>query len=88
MAAKVLNVSDEAQLEVRGKLLRKQELMVADKTGHVSITLWDMLVATASQEKSYKFTDMSVRNYNGKTLSTTPVTSITRKKLQVYRHER
>ena len=71
--------------ELRGQLMNKQEIVVGDQTGTITLTLWDQLV---SQEiligHSYNIENVSTRIKNGKkTLTTTKQTIISEAEVEI-----
>ncbi|XP_070564414.1 uncharacterized protein [Ptychodera flava] len=78
ITAKVLRIlSVKKQQNVRGKIIDKQSVLVADSSGSVELTLWAGLIDTVDIDSTYTFTALSVRRYEFTTLTTTPQTAIT-----------
>ena len=53
-----------------GKL--KQEIVVADETGHTTLTLWEDDIGMISENKSYQFNRIQIYHYLGRTELTFP----------------
>ena len=62
--AKVLSLSPPFTINHLGK--KKQEVIVADKTGQCEMTVWEDNINNLIQSKSYIFTNMNIYEFKGK----------------------
>lgn len=61
---------------VRESPLKKQDVMVADQTGTIKLTVWDELVDKLQKGKSYSIKNLSTRLFqNVKALTATKATT-------------
>ena len=62
----------------------KEDCIIEDDTGHATLHIWDELIETCQNMKSYEIKDLSVKNYSGHThLGTTAETTIKEIDMQV-----
>lgn len=64
VSVKVLEVEKDTVVDVRGTLMRKQDILIADSTATMKLSLWDNLVNTLEPLKSYKIENTSTRFFN------------------------
>ena len=60
--AKVIQLHEPQ--EVSGEM-RKQDLLIADSSGSIQLTIWQEMIGTVSKDQSYRFTNMMVRIFKG-----------------------
>ena len=74
--AKVISEGDESSLQVRGKTLSKVDYIIADKFASIKLVVWEKTI-NIDVNKSYSFTNISVRTFNDvKYLTTTKYTTV------------
>ena len=74
--AKVISEGDESSLQVRGKTLSKVDYIIADKFASIKLVVWEKTIHV-DVNKSYSFTNISVRTFNDvKYLTTTKYTAV------------
>ena len=74
--AKVISEGDESFLQVRGKSLSKVDYIIADKFASIKLVVWEKTI-NVDVNKSYSFTNISVRTFNDvKYLTTTKYTTV------------
>ncbi|XP_069109877.1 uncharacterized protein [Argopecten irradians] len=77
VVAKVASVGEPTKQEVRGAQMTKQDIIIADNTGFINLTVWNNLIHKLLENNSYKLTNLTTRNFNStKTLTTTLATTI------------
>ena len=64
VSVKVLQVEQDTVVDVRGTLMAKQDILLADATATIKLILWDNLVNTLEAQKSYKIQHLSTRFFN------------------------
>jgi hypothetical protein len=75
--AKVVKEKTSAVQDVRGKLMNRKDIIIADSTASIKLALWDALVNQIQLEKSYLFKNVATRSYfNEKYITTTPATVV------------
>lgn len=75
---KVLRTTSEVKhQDIRGRVVPRQGVIVADQTGSMELTLWGDLIPEVEVNGVYTFTELTVRRYNQTTLTTTRQTSVT-----------
>ena len=62
--AKVVKEKTSAVQDVRGKLMNRKDIIIADSTASIKLALWDALVNQIQLEKSYLFKNVATRSYN------------------------
>lgn len=63
--AKVVHLDTSMPIQSRnGKLLHKQESIIADETGQIRLVLWEENIDKLVIEKSYKLDNLTIRMYN------------------------
>ena len=74
--AKVISKGNESSLQVRGKTLSKVDYIIADKFASIKLVVWEKTI-NVDVNKSYSFTNISVRTFNDvKYLTTTKYTTV------------
>ena len=74
--AKVISEGDESSLQVRDKTLSKVDYIIADKFASIKLVVWEKTIHV-DVNKSYSFTNISVRTFNDvKYLTTTKYTAV------------
>ncbi|XP_072564249.1 uncharacterized protein [Paramormyrops kingsleyae] len=78
LTAKILAPgSHNRVVNVNGSDLELQEFQIGDSSGHLKLSLWDQQIVQVEPQKSYKFTNLSTREREGRIyLSGTPSTTI------------
>lgn len=78
LEVKVIELHDSSVIDVRGTLMKKQEIEIADKSGVINMTIWKDMVDQFHADQTIRLTDLSVRIYAGnKTLTTTASSKFT-----------
>ncbi|XP_033758511.1 uncharacterized protein LOC117340846 [Pecten maximus] len=68
--AKVMDKSPPEQLSTKSKSLTKADVVVADSTGSIKLTLWEQVIEQIEVSKSYLMKSLTVREFdNNKILS-------------------
>ena len=75
--AKVISEGDDSSLQARGKTLSKVDYIIADKFASIKLVVWGKKNINVDVNKSYSFTNLSVRTFNDiKYLTTTKYTTV------------
>lgn len=52
---------------------RKQEIIMADSTGNITLTLWEQNIVILKENKSYQLNGVQIHQYRGKNELTFPL---------------
>ncbi|CAH3178630.1 unnamed protein product [Porites lobata] len=71
-------------VKVKGKTLKKQEVLFTDNTGSVRLVLWEQDTTKMQSGQCYSMTNVAVKDYNGTNyLTLTKHTKVNAAELQV-----
>lgn len=78
VAAKVIEMAEvEIQHTSSGKSLKKRDIIIADKTGSINLTIWEGAINEIALGKCYKMKNLTIRIWNEKkTLSSSLNSSV------------
>lgn len=60
----------------KSSILKKADCIIADATATMICSMWAEVIDQIQEDQCYKFSEMSVRTFNNKILSSTPETTI------------
>ncbi|XP_033726298.1 uncharacterized protein LOC117315965 [Pecten maximus] len=77
IAGKVASIGEPIKQEVRGLNMTKQDVIIADQTDFINLTVWNNMVDSLLHNHHYILTNLTTRNFNNtKTLTTTVSTTV------------